>query len=296
MRIGFIGAGRAGTSVAKYFSGAADVCISGFYSERAEDAAGSAAFVGAQAYGSADALAADSDWIFISTGDSDIAAVWEQLDKAVMRGKLAAHLSGSLGSDILKNAAAYGIAAGSLHPAYAFDDKFTSYQNMGGTVFTAEGDERFLEAVRQLTGACGNRLLIIDSKQKTLYHAAASLASNHMLGLLSLCADMLGQCGLQEDDAYALLRPLMSGNLSKALSDGADKALTGPIERGDAITVGAHLKTLDTAGKEVYNALGKSVLSLARKKHEGDRQHMEKYNAIERMLNHEEYGSDVSAE
>lgn len=296
MRIGFIGAGRAGTSVAKYFSAARNTTIVGFFSERLSDAAESAEFTSSAAYKTAETLLADSDVIFITTGDHAISGVWKTLDKDVLTGKIIAHLSGSLGSDVFSGAKDYGTVVGSLHPAYAFDNKFTSYKNLGGAVFTAEGDEKFLEAVGAIIKSLGNRLIIIASENKKLYHAAASLASNHLLGLLNICIGILGQCGFSEDDARTLLRPLMTGNLINALEGGTEQALTGPIERGDTATVRAHLNALDTADQKVYNALGKSVLELARRKHSDDTQLCEKYSEIERMLNNEKYGSNISAE
>ena len=293
MKIGVIGAGRAGTSIAKYFSSVAE--IAGFFSERYEDAESSAEFAGGRAYSSADELARDCDALIISTGDSQIQTAWNSLDKANLKDKLVLHLSGSLSSSVFTDASACGAHAGSLHPAYAFDDRFNSYKGLGAVMFTAEGDEVFLSEIGGLTEKLGNRMAVIDSSSKTLYHAAASLASNHMLGLLGMCADILGECGFTREDAYALLTPLMGDNLKKALSDGAESALTGPIERGDIRTVAEHLRVLDTRHKEVYNALGKQVVALAKKKHSGDGSLGEKYSEIEEMLQNEKHSSDISA-
>ena len=281
MKIGVIGAGRAGTSIAKYFSAAAEIV--GFFSERLEDAQSSAQFAGGKAYETAEELSAYCGSIIIATGDSQIQSVWNELDKTNLEEKTVFHLSGSLSSEVFTDAAKYGVHTGSLHPAYAFDDRFNSYKGLSGAVFTAEGDEEFLAEISKLIKTLGNSLSIIDRSKKTVYHAAASLASNHMLGLLGMCADMLTDCGFTREGSYELLSPLMSGNLAKALSEGAEAALTGPIERGDVQTVKNHLAALDTAHKEVYNALGNQVAALARKKHDGE-DVIEKINEIEEML------------
>ena len=61
-----------------------------------------------------------------------------------------------------------------------------------------------------------------------------------------------------------LLAPLMRHSLDNALSMGPASALTGPIARGDAATVAAHLAVLDQpACRQAYIALGHATLALA---------------------------------
>ena len=61
--------------------------------------------------------------------------------------------------------------------------------------------------------------------------------------LVAQSADMLGQAGVEQP--ARMLGPLLGAALDNALRRG-DLALTGPVARGDAGTVRAHLATLDT--------------------------------------------------
>lgn len=63
-----------------------------------------------------------------------------------------------------------------------------------------------------------------------------------------------------------ILKPLMLNNLSEALENGVENALTGPIERGDVATVAKHLEVLDSERKDIYKALGKQILNIAERK------------------------------
>ena len=76
MRIGFIGAGRVGTSLGKYLS-ENGFAVSGFYSKTQSSAEESAEFIGgsASAYTELKKIITDSDLIFITVNDGAIADV-----------------------------------------------------------------------------------------------------------------------------------------------------------------------------------------------------------------------------
>ena len=62
-----------------------------------------------------------------------------------------------------------------------------------------------------------------------------------------------------------MLFPLIQRTLQNVKEFGLEKALTGPIARGDIATVRKHLDALqdDPGAREVYLALGKQALLLA---------------------------------
>ena len=284
MNIGIIGAGRAGTSVAKYISHSSRHTLTGFYSEHYQDAVISADFCHTKPFQTLSSLVLSSDTLFIAVTDSQIKNVWDCIDKPSASHKIICHFSGSLSSDIFTFADNYSIHTGSIHPVYAFSDKFSSYKELDKAVFTAEGDEFFKNSMKDLFSEFGNRMFTIDKQNKALYHAAASMASNHLTGLLQTVVDMLKQCGFGEEEAYTVLKPLMTENLYTALEKGTVCALTGPIERGDIATVEKHLNVLDTPQKAVYQALGRQVVRTARQKHADNLSLQSKYEDIERIL------------
>jgi predicted short-subunit dehydrogenase-like oxidoreductase (DUF2520 family) len=81
----------------------------------------------------------------------------------------------------------------------------------------------------------------VDEEYRLLYHAALAGGANHLVTLVAQAADLLGVAGVEEPSR--LLGPLLGAALDNALRSG-DHALTGPVARGDAKTVGAHVAAI----------------------------------------------------
>ncbi|MGH3951370.1 MAG: DUF2520 domain-containing protein, partial [Pseudonocardiaceae bacterium] len=88
----------------------------------------------------------------------------------------------------------------------------------------------------------------IPESARMLYHASLTHGSNHLITLIADCADLLRGAGI--DNAERLIGPLLSASLDNVLRHG-DRALTGPVARGDAGTVRAHLAELVERAPEV---------------------------------------------
>jgi hypothetical protein len=81
----------------------------------------------------------------------------------------------------------------------------------------------------------------IAESARPLYHAALALGANHLVTLVSQAMELLSAAGVA--DPGRMLGPLLGAALDNALRSG-DAALTGPVARGDAGTVAAHLTEL----------------------------------------------------
>jgi predicted short-subunit dehydrogenase-like oxidoreductase (DUF2520 family) len=81
----------------------------------------------------------------------------------------------------------------------------------------------------------------IPDAARPLYHTALAHGANHLVTLVAEAADLLKQAGV--GDPNRMLGPLLSAALDNALRHG-DRALTGPVARGDVGTVKAHLRVL----------------------------------------------------
>jgi predicted short-subunit dehydrogenase-like oxidoreductase (DUF2520 family) len=81
----------------------------------------------------------------------------------------------------------------------------------------------------------------IPPAARPLYHTALAHGANHLITLVGESAELLRGAGV--NDPARLLGPLLSAALDNALRHG-DRALTGPVARGDAGTVRAHLEVL----------------------------------------------------
>ncbi|MCI8647093.1 MAG: DUF2520 domain-containing protein [Firmicutes bacterium] len=269
VRLGFIGAGKAGCSLSRYLK-SPRISISGFYSKTFEHAKQAADDTQSVAFSDFRQVVSASDMIFVTTPDSIISRVWQQIEQAAreegqsLEGKIFCHCSGSLSSKVFEGAETFGAFPAALHPMQAISGRDT---DLKGTFFTADGHERAVKALLILLEEKGNPVAVISPESKKKYHMAAAAASNLMVGLVQFAVDALTECGFTPDLALQMLEPLMKGNLENICQKGTIQALTGPVERGDLPTLQVHLSELSGEKREIYRLLSKQVLKIAQKKH-----------------------------
>lgn len=269
MRIGIIGAGRVGVTMGKYL-GDAGVEVSGFYSKTTQSAVQAAEFTDTTVYKSLQDIVDASDTLMITTPDGVISEVWDCIAGYDLTGKILCHCSGSLSSNVFSGIEQTGAVGCSIHPMYAFSDRFTSYQNFSTAYLVAEGMPAAYEPLAQMFRELGHTVLYLRAENKVKYHAAAAMVSNDMIALFQTVLDLLEQCGFAREDSVGLLRPLVMGNVSNMLDKGPVAALTGPVDRGDTETVHKHLDALaDSEAGEVYRVLGKVLVKIAEQKYKG---------------------------
>lgn len=275
MNIAFIGCGRVGTSLAKYFTDKG-LTVIGMNDRTASIGQESAEFVGVPFFADRAELIAVADVIFLTVSDGAIPIVWNEIkaecSSAQLCGKTFIHCSGALSSEIFSSDDEnLHIAAASLHPAQAFCDKYESFKALPQTVFTAEYDipPNIPNRITQLLDILGNRYAVIDGASKAKYHAANVMASNLMVALFSLAQQALSECGISEEVSRSLLGSLAVGNADNIRQNGVVKALTGPIDRGDAVTVAKHLQVLTGETLEIYRHLSLELVNIAKKKNPG---------------------------
>lgn len=265
MTIGIVGAGKVGCSIGKYLM-EQGVSVTGYYSKTKESVDTAATFTNTRAYESLEEFVTDNDLIFLATPDDCIGETWNQIAVKSTQRKIVCHFSGSLSSVVFSNREEKGIVACSLHPMYAFCDKFTSYKKLNQVMFTAEGDEEALAVVCPIFEKLGNTVCVIPSEKKVRYHAAASMVSNMMIALYEMSLRMLMDCGFEKTEATNLVKPLVEGNIQNLLSTSSKEALTGPVERGDFETIKKHISCLTEKEKAVYVNLGEVLTDIAKKK------------------------------
>ena len=77
----------------------------------------------------------------------------------------------------------------------------------------------------------------------------------------------LEKSGINPDDGFQAMLPLIEGTLSNILRMGTAKALTGPIIRGDSGTIRRHLQALKKPElkdiESLYRQMGLHTLKLA---------------------------------
>ncbi len=266
MRIGFIGAGKVGCTLGKYFR-ENGIPVSGYYNRTSEHAKEAAEFTDTLYYEDVNDLINESDMIFITVSDNSIPMVYGSLDKKILAGKIIAHSSGALSSSVFTDSGTYGFYGYSIHPIYAVNDRFTAYKNFQNAFITIEGNEDKIDFLLNLFRSLGNKTAKISGENKVRYHSAAVFASNLVCGLFGKAEDILISCGFSQDDAKDALKGLFLDNASGIADKGPMLQLTGPIERNDTGTVRKHLEVLSEDEKELYIAASKAVLKLAKRKH-----------------------------
>lgn len=267
IKFGFIGAGKVGFSLGKYLK-ENNIDISGYYSKSQHSSKEAAIFTNTRQYNNLEDLIKNSDAIFITTPDNQIADVWNEVKKLPIKEKLICHCSGSISSEVFSNINNHGAYGYSIHPMFAISDKYNSYKDLSQAFITIEGHEKHLENLKRLFLHLGNDVAIISKENKVLYHAASVTVSNLVLGLINNGVNYLEECGFTKEMAIKALYPLIENNLRNIKERGAVNSLTGPIERGDLSTVINHLNVIREEDKELYRLLSKNILKIAKVKNQ----------------------------
>jgi predicted short-subunit dehydrogenase-like oxidoreductase (DUF2520 family) len=266
MVIGFIGCGKVGFSLGKYFS-IKGITLSGYYSEFYKDAVEASEFTNSKAYENINDLVKDSSMIFITTPDDSIHEVWQKLSNFNLTNKIICHTSGSLTSSIFSNINNSDAFAYSIHPIFVFSDKYNAYKNLQDAYFSIEGPENYIHELKDFIHSLGNKTFVINKEDKPLYHLASVTVSNLVLSLINTGCNYLSQCGLSENASLEALLPLIQNNIDNIKTNGFISALTGPVERNDLGTVKHHIEAIPTDDVKLYKNLSLKLLSLSEEKH-----------------------------
>ncbi|MBR1737790.1 MAG: DUF2520 domain-containing protein [Firmicutes bacterium] len=269
--LGFIGAGKVGTSLGKYFS-SHNIPISGYFSRTFSSAEYAAQSTSSSAFDSLSSLVRASDIIFVTVPDDLISSVWENLSSLpsnTIKNKILCHCSGSLSSEVFslskKNGSEkYGIHTASVHPMLAFSDKNVSCETLSKAYFTIEGEPLALEKIKNILSVTKNKFQIVTAENKIRYHLACCFASNFFVASAAMASQLFSFCGI---DSIESLAPLMTENVRNITEKGVADSLTGPIERNDITTVNKHLSVLNDTDKQLYSLLSLKLLSIAQERH-----------------------------
>jgi predicted short-subunit dehydrogenase-like oxidoreductase (DUF2520 family) len=227
----------------------------------------------------------DSDLLFITTPDGEIEKVAKDLCKAkvIRRNHLLIHTSGLLGVESLTSVEKFGAIPLSMHPAYSFSSRSYKKNELKGVWFVLEGTQRAISEGKKITRVLGGKTLVLRKGRKHLYHLALVFASNLFVGIEDISLTLLEKCGIKKRDGLEVIRPLVGVTEKNIWKKGTEKALTGPIERGDIETIEGHLKSLShhaRSYKKVYMDLSRHLLKLVESKGEVDKKTLRKLREI----------------
>lgn len=199
---------------------------------------------------------------------------------AVRRGTIVVHTSGANGVGLLAPLTEQGVVPLAVHPAMTFTGADEDVARLTETCFGITAADPIGYAIAQsLVLEIGGEPFGVREDARTLYHAALAHGSNHVVTLLAdaltaLRAALAGQELLgQETIGEApgglperIIGPLARAALENTLQRG-QAALTGPVARGDAAAVAAHLDALNAVDPQLAQAYCADSLRTAQRAH-----------------------------
>jgi predicted short-subunit dehydrogenase-like oxidoreductase (DUF2520 family) len=212
----------------------------------------------------------EADLVLITTPDDAIAEVANRLatrDVGRTRHRTVLHTSGALSSDVLAPLAKSGFHTGSLHPLVSVSKPVAGAKALRGAFYCLEGDKTAQRVARLIVQDLKGKSFSVPSENKALYHAAAVMASPHLVALFDLDTEMLAACGVSRKSAREILLPLVESTTNNLMTLNPEQALTGTFARGDVATIRKHLSALSrkelAEALEVYRLLGLRSVQLA---------------------------------
>lgn len=265
--LSIIGAGRVGQTLARVWHQQAVFRIGQVINRSPASTAHALAVIGAGMAASwSDLLPADI-WMLSVADDQISQAVAQLVTSAVLRpGDVVFHCSGAKASLLLAPAAQASALTASVHPVRSFADPVQVAADFAGTICSLEGDAQALILIEAALQAVAAQTVRIEAEHKLVYHAAAVMASNYLVTLMDTVLATYQAAGIPLEMAQAMAAPLARLSLENVFSLGAERALTGPIARGDMALVEqqatALTQALPAAGA-LYQALIAPTQALA---------------------------------
>jgi len=192
----------------------------------------------------------------VATPDRAVSAAACAVGPSLEPGALVLHLAGSVGLDAFEalREMRSDVRVGALHPLQSFPSATMGVERVRGAWAAVAGDAQ----TEELAVALGMRPFALPDAERPLYHAAAVVASNHLVALLGQVERLAASAGVP----FEAFAPLVRSSVANAFGVGPARALTGPVSRGDLATVEEHLRTLDPGERDSYRALAREVARL----------------------------------
>lgn len=206
-------------------------------------------FDGCRATDSLAALPTDADLYLISTVDSAVARIANEMPRVA---GLVAHTSGSVPLSALEPASAmtaviYPLQTFSREVAVKLDDI---------PFFTEASTDEALNFADRIAGLLSPKVYHADSSHRKTLHIAGVLSCNFANYLWDCTSELLRRDGYDFD----VVRPLIEATLRKAVEIGPHAAQTGPAMRGDRAVIDSHIERLDQATAEIYRIMTEAII------------------------------------
>lgn len=194
------------------------------------------------------------DLVIVAVPDRAIAEVAAR----VPVGPLVVHLSGATG---LQPVLAHHERCGSIHPLVSLPDSDTGARALlgGAHLALAAATPEVLVELGSIADLLGAPWFHVGDRDRAAYHAAASIAANHLVGLVAQVERLTSSHGLPLEPFTQMMRAV----LDNVDAVGPALALTGPVARGDWDTVRRHLAAIDPSERSLYLEMAAACARLA---------------------------------
>jgi predicted short-subunit dehydrogenase-like oxidoreductase (DUF2520 family) len=267
--IGIVGTGRVAQALGRLLFDAGEpvVAIAG---RTAAHTSAAAAFIGPSvaAIGFAD-LPAVAGRLLVAIADDAIEDVAVALVAAGMQGGIALHTSGAHGPELLHALAAAGVSCGVLHPLQTVATAERGVAALRGATYGLGGDPDAARWAGDIVAIAGGTVLRVPADGFASYHAGAVMASNAVVAAVDAAIALMRAAGVDGTAALSAVGPLCVTSARNACEIGPEAALTGPVQRGDARTVGRHVAALAGCPPHVaglYRASAHALLAISRRR------------------------------
>ncbi|MDT5366204.1 MAG: hypothetical protein QOC62_635 [Mycobacterium sp.] len=227
-------------------------------------------------------VAARAELVLLAVPDAELASVVSGLaaTQAVRPKTIVVHTSGANGIGVLAPLTEQGCLPLAVHPAMTFTGSDEDIERLSDSCFGVTAADDVGYAIGQsLVLEIGGEPFRVREDARTLYHAALAHAGNHIVTVVAdaveaLRAALSGQELLGQplvDDAPGGIAERVIGPLTRAAVENTlqrgQAALTGPVARGDADVVAAHLRALAEVDPQLAQAYRTNSLRTAQRAH-----------------------------
>ena len=227
-------------------------------------------------------VAARAELVLLAVPDAELASVVSGLaaTQAVRPKTIVVHTSGANGIGVLAPLTEQGCLPLAVHPAMTFTGSDEDIERLSDSCFGVTAADDVGYAIGQsLVLEIGGEPFRVREDARTLYHAALAHAGNHIVTVVAdaveaLRAALWGQELLGQalvDDAPGGIAERVIGPLTRAAVENTlqrgQAALTGPVARGDADVVAAHLRALAEVDPQLAQAYRTNSLRTAQRAH-----------------------------
>jgi 2-amino-4-hydroxy-6-hydroxymethyldihydropteridine diphosphokinase len=196
----------------------------------------------------------DADLVLLTVPDRAITAAARSI--VVVGDPVVAHCSGITPVSVLSGIG--DVEAGAFHPLAAL----TGPEALEGAGAAIGGEGRAAEVLTSFARSVGSMPFPLDDDARAAYHAAASVAANHVTTLLGVVQELAAAAGVP----FGVYEPLSAGAVRASFGFGPADALTGPVARGDEGTVAAQRAAVEERVPEalaLFDALNEATRRLA---------------------------------